>query len=541
MKILGLHKDPWHNTGACVMVGEGASPDFAFLSEERIDRVKDSRAFPTGSTRACMDELGIVSEDEFDFVVMDHIERDDDWRLDQANRPCSTENFLRRIDPSKIHMIDHHLCHAYSTFMTSPFEEAAILIVDGRGSRNQTQSLFVGRGNSVEMIEMTDALGIGLLYAAMTQHIGFGMLQEGKTMGLAPFGAGGDTSIYPFNGRFDGIVTDYSGVCNVGNYSFKTEMPRAETLEEQALGAYAVQQECERAMLHLAAHAKEVTGAKHLCLSGGVALNSVANHTVHSSGIFEQVFINPAASDTGIPLGAAFYGYHALGGKPRKAHEVTPYTGPVYSNERVSSAIESFGGFEVVEEGAMERAIDLLADNKIVGRFEGRSEMGPRALGHRSLLMSPLRAENKDIMNARVKFREAFRPFAPIVMEELASEYFVIDQPCRYMLMVPPVHPEMIDVIPAVTHVDGTARVQTVSKEFNGRLYDIIAAFRERTGVPVLMNTSYNVAGEPIVETPEDAIKCFLNTNIDALLIDEILLVKTKLANELGWGQSSQA
>lgn len=514
------------------MAGDGASPDFAFLSEERIDRVKDSRAFPAGATRACMDELGIASEDEFDFVVMDHIERDDDWRLDQGRRPCSTENYLRSVDQSKIHIIDHHLCHAYSTFMTSPFEDAAILIVDGRGSSKQTQSLFMGRGNSVEFIEMTDTLGIGLLYAAMTQHIGFGLLQEGKTMGLAPFGADGDTSVYDFAGRFDGINTDYSAVCNEGDYGFKVDMPRAETFEEQALGAYAVQQECERAMHHLAAYARKVTGAKYLCLSGGVALNSVANHSVYASGIFEDVFINPAASDTGIPLGAAFYGYHALGGMPRKAAEVTPYTGPTYSEDRIATAIASFDGFEVIHKDAMECAVDLLADNKIVARFEGRSEMGPRALGHRSLLMSPLLAENKDTMNARVKFREAFRPFAPIVMEEHADTYFVIDRPCKYMLMVPPVRPEMMDVIPAVTHVDGTARVQTVTQDFNGRLYDIIDAFREKTGVPVLMNTSYNVAGEPIVETPEDAIKGFIGNNIDALLIDEILLVKPGLLTD---------
>jgi carbamoyltransferase len=533
MKVLGLHKDPWHNTGACVMVGDGASPDFAFLSEERIDRVKDSRAFPTGSTRACMNEMGVVSEGEFDFVVMDYIERSDDWRFDQAKRPCSTENFLRRIDPSKIHMIDHHLCHAYSTFMTSPFEEAAILIVDGRGSRKQTQSLFWGRGNSIEKIEMTDTIGIGLLYAAMTQHIGFGLLEEGKTMGLAPFALGADTSGYMFNGRFNGIETDYSIICNEGDYTFKIDMPRAETEQEKALGAYAVQKECERAMLHLAAYAKEKTGAKHLCLSGGVALNSVANHAIYSSRIFDDVFINPAASDTGIPLGAAFYGYHALGGRPRIAHEVTPYTGPTYSKDRISSAIASFEGYDVFEQDAMKRAIDLLVDNKIVGRFEGRSEMGPRALGHRSLLMSPLLAENKDVMNARVKFREAFRPFAPIVMDEYASKYFLTDRPCRYMLMVPPVHPEMINVIPAVTHVDGTARVQTVTKAFNGRLYDILEAFRARTGVPVLMNTSYNVAGEPIVETPEDAIKCFLRTNIDALFINEIILIKPEVLREM--------
>ena len=532
MKILGLHKDPWHNTGACVMVGDDSYPDVAFLSEERIDRVKDSRAFPAGSARACMAELGINTVDEFDAVVMDYIERPDDWRLDQAKRPCSTENLLRDIDPKKIHVIDHHLCHAYATFMTSPFDEAAILIVDGRGSNQQTQSLFIGRDNSIELIEMTDTIGIGLLYAAMTQYIGFGLLQEGKTMGLAPFAAGGDTSAYQFKGSFNGITTEYSEICNEKDYSFKLDMPPAETFEEKALGAFAVQQECERAMLHLASYAKKMTGANYLCISGGVGLNSVANHAVHSSGIFKDLFINPAASDTGIPLGAAYYGYHVVGSMPRKAQEVTPYTGPTYSEARIKDAIASFNGYEVIEEGALDRAIDLLSDNKIVARFEGRSEMGPRALGHRSLLMSPLLSENKDIMNQRVKFREAFRPFAPIVMEEYANEYFIIDRPCRYMLMIPPVRPSKITTIPAVTHVDGTARVQTVTREFNGRLYDILSAFKDRTGVPVLLNTSFNVAGEPIVETPEDALKFLISANIDALFINEILLVKSKSSNQ---------
>lgn len=528
MKVLGLHIDPWHNTGACVIVGDGTFPNLAFLSEERIDRVKDSRAFPAGSVRACMEELGVASLNEFDVVVMDYIEKPNDWRREQGKRPCSTENLLRGINPEKIKIVDHHLCHAYSTFMTSPFEDAAILIVDGRGSNQQTQSLFLGTKNSIELIEMTNALGIGLLYAAVTQHIGFGVLQEGKTMGLAPFGAGSDTLAYRFKGRFKGIDTDYSDVCDEKNYLFKVDMPRAETFIEQAAGAYAVQKECERAMLHLAAYAKKMTGAKYLCISGGVGLNSVANHAVYASGIFEDVFINPAASDTGIPLGAAYYGYHAVGGMPRKAQELSPYTGPTYSNERINKAIASFEGYEVIEKDALNHAIDLLATNKIVGRFEGRSEMGPRALGHRSLLMSPLSKTNKDVMNNRVKFREAFRPFAPIVMEEHASEYFLIDRPCRYMLTIPAVRPEKIKVIPAVTHVDGTARVQTVTRDFNGRLYDILSAFRDRTGVPVLLNTSYNVAGEPIVETPEDAIKFLISNNIDALFINETLLVKTE-------------
>ncbi|MEX0346022.1 MAG: carbamoyltransferase [Rhizobiaceae bacterium] len=526
MNILGLHKDPWHNTGACAISGEGISRQIAFLSEERLDRVKDSRAFPHMSTNACMNEVGIDNILQFDAVVLDYIENNSDWRLDQAKRPCSTENYLRTVEPSRIHIVDHHLCHACAAFHTSPFEDAAILIIDGRGSDKQTQSLFVGSGNSVEFVEGTDKIGIGLLYAAMTQHVGFGNLQEGKTMGLAPFGENLEALDYDFKGKFNGIETDYGDFCTDGSYALKQRTEPPVSFDDRARAAFEVQQECEAAMLHLANHARNVTGKKYLCLSGGVALNSVANNVILKSGIFDDVYINPAASDTGIPLGAALYGYHILGRQPREVAEISPYLGPSYNRDRVREAISVFDGFSVVEEDALQAATDMLARNLIVARFEGRSEMGPRALGHRSILMSPLEAGNVDTLNARVKFREPFRPFAPVVKEEYSQDFFAIDRPSPYMLFVPDVLPDKRTVIPAVTHVDGTARVQSVTKERNGNLYDIIDAFHQRTGVPVLLNTSYNVAGEPIVETPEDAIKCFLGTNIDALYLEDLLLIK---------------
>ena len=526
MKILGLHKDPWHNTGACAIKGSDERFDIAFVSEERLDRVKDSRAFPLGAIKACMDQLDIASISDFDMIVMDYINESSDWRIDQFKQPCSTENILRTVEQDKIHIVDHHLCHAYAAFTTSPFEEAAILVIDGRGSDRKTQSLYSGQGSQVELIEDTAEIGIGLLYAAMTQHIGFGLLQEGKTMGLAPLGRDLTPASYEFNGRFSGIETDYSSFCEDGRYEIVGEYEKPDTFDAKARAAYETQFECEQAMLHLARYAKEVTGSKYLCITGGVALNSVANNAILKSGIFEDIFINPAASDTGIPLGAALYGYYGLNKNKRHPAEISPYLGPSYSKIRVSEAIDSFSGYEVIKDDALGHAVRLLADNQIVARFEGRSEMGPRALGHRSILMSPLRQENKDQLNARVKFREEFRPFAPLVLEEYASEYFDLDRPSKYMLLVPDVLHEKRGVIPAVTHVDGTARVQTVTKEFNGDLYDLLLCFFDETNVPVILNTSYNVANEPIVETPEDAIKCFLGTNIDALYIEDYILIK---------------
>ena len=523
MLFLGLHKDPWHNTGACAVSDSTGKLSVSLLSEERIDRIKDSRAFPHHSAMACLHEVGASSPVECDGVILDYILNGSDWRLDQFKRPCSTRNFLDEVDPGRIAVINHHLAHAYAVFYSSPFPEAAVLIIDGRGSDKETQSLFYASECGIRLIASTARIGIGLLYAAITHAIGFGHLQEGKTMGLAPFGSGA-RRLFDFGGRFDGIETDYSGFCAEGSYDIKQAYEPLKTFEQQADAAFEVQQECEKAMLHLARYAKDQTASPYLCISGGVALNSVSNYRILESGLFKDIFINPAASDTGIPLGCALYGYYSAGGKLRT--EISPYLGPSYSRQEIDRAIAVFQGFEVVERDAMRAAVDMLAANKIVARFEGRSEMGPRALGHRSILMSPLRAENKDVLNARVKFREAFRPFAPIVMEELAADYFKIDRSCPYMLLIPPVHPEKRSVIPAVTHVDGTARLQTVTQARNGALYDILAAFGAATGVPVLLNTSFNVAGEPIVETPVDAIKCFLGTDIDALFIEDRLLIK---------------
>jgi carbamoyltransferase len=535
MIVLGLHKDPWHNSGAAMIREDGNGVRFANLAEERCNRLKDSRNFPALSTRACMDELGVASLDDVDLIVMDYIIRPD-WRTDYYRRRCETDHFLAEVDQQKIHIINHHLAHASIVFHSSPFDSAAVLIIDGRGSEKETQSLFMASRDGIELIESTKKIGIGLLYAAVTQAIGFGLLQEGKTMGLAPYGANVEKQIFNLPQIYDGIVTDYSSVCVEDSYEMGAPHAPIVTFEDQARGAYEVQQECESALLHLAKYAFEKTGARYLCFSGGVALNSVANYKILQSRVFEDVFINPAASDTGIPLGAALHGYHKILNRPKSYAEISPYLGPSYDAARTQTAIEayrgttydfeSYEGFKLIREDALVQAVELLAANKIVGCFHGRSEMGPRALGNRSILMSPLIAKNKDVLNSQVKHREAFRPFAPVILEEHTQEYFDIDRTSPYMLLVPTVREEKRSVIPAVTHVDGTGRLQTVNKKFNPHLCEIIEQFYERTGVPVILNTSFNVAKEPIVETPEDAIRCFLGTGIDALLIGDNLLIK---------------
>ncbi len=527
MIILGLHKDPWHNTGAAIIKNNDGKVSFANLSEERCDRIKDSRNFPVLSTKACMRELGVESIDQIDLVVLDYIENGNDWKDDYLKKPCSTDNFLATIHPAKIKLVNHHLCHAHTTFYSSRFDRAAILIVDGRGSDKETQSLYIGDKNTgIELIESTDRIGIGLLYAAITQAIGFGNLQEGKTMGIAPYGRKNKEKIFNFSGFYNGIETSYEKICIDGSYELSCDYQDIDSFEDQAMAAYEVQEECEKALLHLARYAKEKTGCDYLCISGGVGLNSVANNAILQAEIFKDIFINPAASDTGIPLGAALYGYHSIKSQKKNYHEISPYLGPTYSESEITTAISLHSGFEHISSGSFEQAAKLVGENKILAFWQGRSEMGPRALGNRSIIMSPLHAENKDVLNARVKFREDFRPFAPAILDEYKKDYFIIDRESPYMLLVPEVREDKIDIIPAVTHVDGTGRLQTVKKSFNSRFYDLINHFYQETGVPVLLNTSFNVAGEPVVETPEDAIKCFLGTNIDALLLEDHLLVK---------------
>lgn len=535
MIVLGLHRDPWHNSGAALIRSDNGAVRFATISEERCNREKDSRKFPLLATRACMQQLEVESFADIDLIVLDYI-ISRDWRNDFYRRPPEANTFLNDIDPQKVQVINHHLAHASAVFYSSPFDSSAVLIVDGRGSEKETQSLFNASHEGIKLLESTNKIGIGLLYAAVTQAIGFGLLQEGKTMGLAPYGEAIAKQVFKFPRVYDGVVTDFSAACVEDSYEMGMTHEPIVSFEDKARAAFEVQQECENALLHLAAHAAEKTGSPHLCISGGVALNSVANYKILQSGLFKDIFINPAASDTGIPIGAALYGYHQLLRQERTYDTISPYLGPDYSDDRISNAIEAyrgtpydfqaFEGFSVISEAALDRAVDLLAENRIVGCWHGRAEMGPRALGNRSILMSPRRAENKDILNSQVKHREAFRPFAPAILEEFTTDYFDIDRPSPYMLFVPTVRAEKREVIPAVTHADGTGRLQTVTKEFNPHFYEIIKKFYERTGVPVILNTSFNVAREPIVETPEDAIRCFLGTGIDALLLGNYLLIK---------------
>lgn len=528
--VLGLHKDNWHDTGAAVVLPDNhGRRKVAHVSQERLDRRKHSRAFPNEATFECLREMGVPSIDDVELVVLDHTMNSADWRLDYRRNLCRTDVFLDAIPHDKISIISHHLCHAAASFFTSPFEEAAILVVDGRGSKVEgpdtgfeTQTLWHGSQNSIELIELSDCCGIGLLYEAVSQVIGFGFLEAGKTMGLAPFGRDAGPPLVDFTTSFQGMRSDYGHICDIDNTFFPV-LPKLTDVHRRRL-AFDVQREAERVMFHLATVARKRTGLPNLCMGGGVALNSVANGKLLRSGLFDRIFINPACSDSGLPLGAALWGYHARLGYPRDRQPLSPYIGPTYDDARIAKAAEV--GHKILREGHLQRAADLLKADKVVATFQGRSEMGPRALGNRSILMSPFKTDNREHLNRIVKRREPFRPFAPVVPLELAGRYFEIAEESPHMLTVADVRPEWRSRIPAVTHVDGTARLQTVTREQNPILYELLHVFGDLTGVPVLLNTSFNLAGEPLVETPEDAIACFRSTAIDALLFNKFLATK---------------
>lgn len=557
--IIGLHRAPYHHTGAAVIKETDEGLEVVAISQERLDRIKDSGNNPDVAIDYCLNAVGVGSLDDVDLIVSDYIYKPDlqnDRQLGLRNALSMLKRNFKDFDKKhaiseeKVRFVNHHMAHACSAFYPSGFSDSAVLIVDGHGTLMagidakekdphgafETQSIFIAEDGKIKRLASSSMTGIGMFYSAFTYFLGFGNMQEGKTMGLAPLGADFRENYLKFSQNYCGIDIDYSDLVNI--WGEDRNFVKAEYLEPcrdkqhqtnpyYSRIAWEVQNETEKAMLHLAHYARELTGNNRLCLAGGVALNSVANYAIKQAGVFNDIWVQPASSDTGIPLGCALYGYYHLCEGRKRWEMKHAYLGRNYTQDEIKQAIQSVSDVVAyTEDTDYKQAANLLASGKIVGWFHGGSEYGPRALGHRSILVDPRKAKNKDTLNARVKFREAFRPFAPVVPEEHAHEYFDLDKSSPFMLMVAPIRSEKQDIIPAVTHVDGTGRVQTVTKRDNGLFYDLVVAFGKMTGVPVLLNTSFNVAGDPIVETPEDAIRCFLNTNIDVLILDHFLLRK---------------
>ncbi len=589
--ILGLSAFYHDSAAALVVDGEIV----AAAQEERFSRVKHDHRFPQHAIDYCLSEAGLQPE-ELDYVgfydkPLTKFERLIEtylafaprgyrsfrqamplWMRQKLHLPREMRRGLRDRYPGRFVFTDHHESHAASAFFPSPFDEAAILTCDGVGEWSTTCT-GVGRGNRIELQqELRFPHSLGLLYSAFTYYTGFRVNSgEYKLMGLAPYGRPVYAElIYEklLDLKPDGsfrLAMEYFNYCQgltMTSRRFDALFggpPRAPespiTQREMDLAA-SVQVVTEEILIRTARHLHARTGMANLVMAGGVALNCVANGRLLREGPFERIWIQPAAGDAGGALGVALFTWHQLLDKPRTPRagdaQCGSLLGPAFGDDEIAALLDREGAvYEQCgsNEELCRRVARLLAEEQVVGWFQGRMEFGPRALGSRSILGDARSPKMQQVMNLKIKFRESFRPFAPIVPSEFAHWFFELrpDQESPYMLIVAPIREEIrnddlgddyarafgIDklnfvrsLIPAVTHVDFSARVQTVDRERNSLLHALLTAFNEQTGCPVLINTSFNVRGEPIVGTPEDALRCFLMTDMDALALGRHVLLK---------------
>jgi carbamoyltransferase len=592
-RILGI--SAFYHDSAAALVVDGKV--VAAAQEERFTRKKHDPQFPALSIRYCLDQAGIAAG-ELDHVVFyekPFIKFERLLETYLAYAPSGYQSFrlaiplwlkeklfqkrllrqsLKEIDPDidwepRLLFTDHHQSHAASAFFPSPFQEAAVLTLDGVGEWTTTSSGF-GQGNRLDITrEINFPHSIGLLYSAFTYYTGFKVNSgEYKVMGLAPYG-----EPKYVDKIFDHLVdlkADGSYRLDLSYFNYCTGLTMtterfhelfggAPRKPEQRLDqhhmdlAASIQKVTEEIVLRLARSVAKETGSANLCLAGGVALNCVANGKILRDGSFKNIWIQPAAGDAGGAVGAALAAHYQFNGAPRQANGSTDsmsgaYLGPAFAQTDVETRLENAGArFSVLsDQDLILHTVQSLVDEKAVGWFQGRMEFGPRALGARSILGDPRSATMQKSLNLRVKYRESFRPFAPAVLREDVADWFDLAEDSPYMLLVADIverrrrdmTPEQqalfgIDKlnvsrsdIPAVTHVDYSARIQTVHADTNPRFHALIAAFRQRTGCPVLVNTSFNVRGEPIVGTPEDAFRCFMGSDIEVLAIGNCLLRK---------------
>ncbi len=595
-KILGI--SAYYHDSAAALVVDGRI--IAAAQEERFSRKKHDPRFPAHAVRYCLDEAGLGLED-IDYVVfydkpLLKFERLLETYL--AFVPAGFKSFLasmpiwlkdklylkttlrqelaslsgkagkKAIELPPLLFTAHHKAHAASAFFPSPYERAAVLCLDGVGEW-ATSSVWLGDGNSLQaQWEIDFPHSLGLLYSAFTYHAGFRVNSgEYKLMGLAPYGEpryveaildklldvkedgsfrldmryfNYATGLTMTNGRFDQL------------FGGPPRKPESEFTQREMDIARSIQMVTEEVVLKIARNVHQELGADYLCLAGGVALNCVSNGRLLREGPYKDIWIQPAAGDAGGALGAALSVWHEYLGNPRQVHGSDAmrgaYLGPGFDASGIEDYLDSVNAtYEILDDQAlMPRLADLLESENVVGWLQGRMEFGPRALGGRSIIGDPRSQKMQSVMNLKIKYRESFRPFAPAVLGERVSEWFELDRPSPYMLLVAPLRRdrcytmteaqqklfgiEKLNIprseIPAITHVDYSARIQTVHKETNPRFHTLLQTFERKTGCPVLVNTSFNVRGEPIVCTPEDAYRCFMRTEMDYLVLENFLLCK---------------
>lgn len=563
MYILGISAF-FHDSAACLMY---SGKIIAAVEEERFSRKKHDNSFPKLAIDFCLREANITIDDvelvvfyEKPFLKFDRIlntikssvpfgftffrKSIKTWVTQKLWIPTIIKNELAY--SGEIIFSEHHEAHAAGTFFTSPFTKSAIVTIDGVGEKVCT-TIGIGKENKITILkEQHYPHSFGLFYSAFTQYCGFKVNSgEYKLMGLAPYGKPIYKDLILKN--LITITNEAEVILNLDYFSFETGKSTINSKFSKLFGkpirketekmsqfycdvAASIQEITDDFLITISQYAKEITGLNNLCLAGGVALNCKANGNLATKNIFENIWIQPASGDSGCAVGAAFVGWNHFLKKERVFIENSlneqAYLGSSYSNDEIVSVLEKYSiQYSIFEETELiKETANLLANKNIIGWFQGKMEFGPRALGNRSILASPLFEDMKEYINQKIKLREGFRPFAPIVLEEKAAKWFAIEKPSKYMLFT--FKSNKKNEIPSCIHEDGTARLQTLAKRENEKLHNLILEFEELTSAPVLINTSFNVRGEPIVESPLDALKCFFQTDMDVLVLVNYVIKK---------------
>ena len=588
MYILGISAF-YHDSAAC-LVKDGEI--IAAAQEERFTRKKHDHAFPSNAIRYCLQEAGIdgTKLDYVAFYDKPFLKFERILETYLAYAPIGIKSFLKAMPlwikkklwikelikdelnyEGKILFPEHHESHAASAFFPSPFQEAAFITMDGVGEWS-TSSFGFGKDNQIELLaDIQFPHSLGLLYSAFTYYTSFRVNSgEYKIMGLAPYGVAKYKDLiykHLIDVKDDGsfkMNMDYfnytAGLTMTSNKFHKLfggppRKPESKLTQKEMDLTRSIQEVAEEIVLKIARHVKKETGMKYLCLAGGVALNCVANGKLLRSGIFEDIWIQPAAGDAGGAVGSALFVWYQYLNNQRKADDKTDfmkgaYLGPVFNNDKIESYLKKNGyPYQILSnEELPEKIADLIVAEKVIGWFQGRMEFGPRALGSRTIIGDARSSEMQKIMNLKIKYRESFRPFAPSIRAENISDYFEIDRESPYMLLVADVKKskqiemsaeqnsyfglEKLNVVrsevPAITHVDYSARIQSVNRTTNLRYHEMLTKLNDKHGIPVNVNTSFNVRGEPIVCTPKDAYLCFMRTEMDYLIMGNYLLAKTE-------------
>jgi carbamoyltransferase len=578
MYILGLNA--YHADSSAALFRDGEM--IAAIEEERFTRIKHWAGFPEQSVRFCLGEAGISLADldfitigrdpsakllsKFGYVLKNPGSALAAWRRAQNSRDVTRiESEFSKIDAGvpakdlqrKIQNIEHHRSHLASAFFASPFEEAAVLSIDGSGDFTTTM-IAHGAGNKINVINSVDfPVSCGLFYTAFTQFLGFPHYgDEYKVMGLAPYGTPRyadkvqDLLVLKKDGLFSWKAEYFvspgragfhyhNNVPQVGNlFSSRfvdhfgpPRQPSDPLTEYHKDLAASVQKVTETLLFHILEHLRKKTNSSNVCVAGGVAQNSVANGKIVSATGFKNVYIPSAGHDAGISMGSALYLYNHVLGRPRSTPINSAYCGSSFSNDQIEQLLRGRKiRYQKLDDRELyERVIQKLIEPGVVGWFSGKAEFGPRALGGRSILADPRNPDAKSLLNSKIKRRENFRPFAPSILTEFATEYFERSDNVPFMEKVFPIRQEKRALIPAVTHVDGTGRLQTVDRTVSPRYYQLIETFRRKTGIPLLLNTSFN-ENEPIVNTPGEALDCFLRTRMDMLVLENCVVERQEAA-----------